>query len=274
MRSEPARAVGPRAPCRRAPCRAEGPGSALTQPPCPAVQQSRQRPAVPLWRISHSRSPAAAARAVPGREAFSPRGAALAPSAAPSLLRQRSPRCPFSSRGAVPGRAAMTATGRPAPPASRSAPPAPPPAGSAGDSARLPPQEAPQPPRRLPLGARRWQVRLPASSRSRRRRRGRGIPGAEGPGGGRDRARPGDGGGRGGGTAGPRGAAVSSFCCRVAFSSAGSPRFRVLRPPSRWLSPDSGRPEDAPGASAASVPAPCGSAPGQCPSPGAHGDAA
>ncbi|XP_064285206.1 atherin [Passer domesticus] len=45
---------------------------------------------------------------------------------------------------------------RPPGPASRSRPPA----GSPGDSARLPPQEAPQPPRRLPLGARLWQFRF------------------------------------------------------------------------------------------------------------------
>lgn len=250
---------------------------------------------LPLARSPSARSSRSAVlRARRGARARTRRGATAAPSAAPrgraapaaprGLLRPRSPPGAPSPRGAsrrarprchdshrAPGPARLP-PGRRA--ASRSAPPALPPAGSAGDSARLPPQEAPQPPRRLPLGALRWQVRLPASSRSRRRRRGRGSPGAEGPGGGRGRARPGDGGGRGGGTAGPRGAAASPSCCRVAFSSAGSPRPRVPRPPPRWISAGSRRPEVVPGASAGSIPVPCGSAPDRCPRPGAYGDAA
>lgn len=305
MRSKQGRAPGRARRARE--LSAKGSRRALTQPPCPAVQHSRQRPAVPLRR-SRSRSASAAARAVPEREELSLRGTAGTarcsgpyparchrrsfrgaprsgsagrPSGAPpaeippgapsprGASRRARPRCHDSHRAPGPAR---LPPGRRA--ASRSAPPALPPAGSAGDSARLPPQEAPQPPRRLPLGALRWQVRLPASSRSRRRRRGRGSPGAEGPGGGRGRARPGDGGGRGGGTAGPRGAAASPSCCRVAFSSAGSPRPRVPRPPPRWISAGSRRPEVVPGASAGSIPVPCGSAPDRCPRPGAYGDAA
>lgn len=138
--------------------RAEGPGSALTQPPCPAVQRSRQRPAVPHWRVSHSRSPSAAARAVPpGREALSLRGAS-----GPGSARRRPPlgsssgrdppRCPFSSRGTAPGRAAVTATGRPAPPAPRPSAPRP----SAA------PPTAPLPPRRL-RGVSRGQRPPPAA---------------------------------------------------------------------------------------------------------------
>ncbi|XP_050826959.1 translation initiation factor IF-2-like [Serinus canaria] len=84
----------------------------------------------------------------------------------PALPAARPQRCPLcsaplrSSPGRLPpqGERPARLPGPPGP-ASRSRPPA----GSPGDSARLPPQEAPQPPRRLPLGARLWQVRLAAS---------------------------------------------------------------------------------------------------------------
>lgn len=92
-----------------------------------------------------------------------PRHPGAQPRSAPRPPRRSAPALPAplrSSPGRLPpqGEPPARLPGPPGP-ASRSRPPA----GSPGDSSRLPPQEAPQPPRRLPLGARLWQVRLAAS---------------------------------------------------------------------------------------------------------------